>query len=275
MWRVATLVMIPKAEAFKWRLIAMLVTPYRVWARMAGEDVSRWMAALNKPWIANGPKQSAEQAVYDIALNTEADNGEYGKINMVIMDDLEKGFEKVIHDDLVKKAKVYQFPENPLTMALSMYKAARRIRCGKAFSKPVITDIGVLAGCPIAMGLLLLASLDPIERFWSKLPQHMKESIALFKVYVDDYIILLSFDSNKLDRNQIVTRAKGIYTRLAHEIKQAGGNFAVGKGRIACTDHTIASDTVKSLNVCECRAESSSDSKCNCSTTCTFHSHEV
>ena len=26
-WRIATMVMIPKTEAFKWRLIAMLVTP--------------------------------------------------------------------------------------------------------------------------------------------------------------------------------------------------------------------------------------------------------
>jgi len=207
----------------------MLVTPYRVWARMAGEDVSRWMASLNKPWIANGPKQSAEQAVYEIALHTEADNGEYGKINAVIMDDLEKGFEEVIHSDLVEKAKVYRFPEKPLTMALSMYTAARRIRCGKAFSRPVFTEICVLAGCPIAMGLLLLANLDPIERFWDKLPQHMKDSIAVFKVYVDDYIILLSFDSNKLDRNQIVTRAKGIYTRLADEIKRAGGNLPSGR----------------------------------------------
>ena len=43
-WRVATMVMIPKAEAFKWRLIAMLVTPYRIWARAAGEDVSAWMS---------------------------------------------------------------------------------------------------------------------------------------------------------------------------------------------------------------------------------------
>ena len=33
-WRIATLVMIPKAEAYKWRRIAMLVTPYRVWLEL-------------------------------------------------------------------------------------------------------------------------------------------------------------------------------------------------------------------------------------------------
>ena len=47
-WLIVTLVMIPKAEAFKWRLIAMLVTPYRIWARIAGEDVSKWMVSPKK-----------------------------------------------------------------------------------------------------------------------------------------------------------------------------------------------------------------------------------
>ena len=56
-WLYAAMVMIPKTEAYKWRLVAMLCTNYRVWARRAGEDASRWMAKLNKPWIANGPQK--------------------------------------------------------------------------------------------------------------------------------------------------------------------------------------------------------------------------
>ena len=66
------MVMIPKAQVGKWRLIAMLVTPYRVWARAAGEDVSRWMSSLDRDWIANGPGKAAEAAAYDIALDIEA-----------------------------------------------------------------------------------------------------------------------------------------------------------------------------------------------------------
>ena len=55
-WRVATMVMIPKSEAFKWRLLAILVTPYRIWARAAGEDVSVWMSSLNGDWIVTAPR---------------------------------------------------------------------------------------------------------------------------------------------------------------------------------------------------------------------------
>ena len=38
--RAATMVMIPKAAAYKWRRIAMLCTLYGIWARAAGEDLT-------------------------------------------------------------------------------------------------------------------------------------------------------------------------------------------------------------------------------------------
>ena len=47
-WRDVTMVMIPKTEPYKWRLIAMLCTCYRIWARRAGEDVSRWITTLDR-----------------------------------------------------------------------------------------------------------------------------------------------------------------------------------------------------------------------------------
>ena len=87
----------------------MLCTPYRVWARRAGEDVSRWMQSLQKEWIANGPNRAAEQAAYDIALDCEAEADE-DAVDVTVMDDLEKGFEKVIHDNIRKKAENLPFP---------------------------------------------------------------------------------------------------------------------------------------------------------------------
>ena len=246
------MVMIPKAEAFKWRLIAMLVTPYRIWARSAGEDVSKWMSSLKRDWIANGPKKSAEDAVYQFSIQTEGDASEYGNVNVAIIDDLEKGFEKVSHDEIRSKAGVYKFPEVIMNVALSMYTGARRVRCGKAYSKAAHTKIGVLAGCPIAMGLSLLANLDPVDRFWKSLPSQIKFSITGLKVYVDDFMIVFSFDSNKVSHDQIVTRVKGAYTRLSSQIRNAGGNFAVGKGKVAATKHEIAISIANSLNCCKC-----------------------
>ena len=113
---------------------------------------------------------SSEHAIYDIALDTESHSNDTDDVEITVMDDLEKGFEKVKHASLQAKAHVYNFPKDKLPLALSIYKGRRRIRCGKAYSKPVCTDMGVLAGCPLAMGLLLLSILDPAETFWNTSP---------------------------------------------------------------------------------------------------------
>ena len=121
------------------------------------------------------------------------------------------------HSTLREKAEIYKFSPTILRMALSMYNGARRIRCGKAFSKAVYTKVGVLAGCPIAMGLLLLANLDPVEKFWSDLPQHIISSIVNCKVYVDDFIVVFSVNRSKVTDDQIQMRVMG----CAHETGRA------------------------------------------------------
>ena len=123
------------------------------------------------------------------------------------------------------KADVYRFPPTHLKMSLSMYTSPRRIKCGDAYSKSATTKIGVLAGCPIAMGLLLLANLDPIDDFWDKLPKHIYQSISNIKVYVDDFIIVFKFDTNDATNDQIRIRVKGACTRLTESVRRSGGDF--------------------------------------------------
>lgn len=77
------------------------------------------------------------------------------------MADLKKGFENVRHEVIEINAKIYDLSPKTLRLALSMYIAERRIRCGSAYSKVVKTVIGLIDGCPIAMGLLLLNVSQP------------------------------------------------------------------------------------------------------------------
>lgn len=147
------MVMIPKTEAFKWRLFALLVTPYRVWVRAASEDISDWMRTVDRNWVANGPKKSSEDAIYQIALDTEGDMGSYGTINVLTMDGLETGFEREWHQTLRDKASLFNFSLIKLNMALSMYTSSRRIRCGRAFSRTA-TRCGGICGLPHCYGPL-------------------------------------------------------------------------------------------------------------------------
>ena len=129
---------IPKAEALKWWLIAMLCTTYHVWARRACEGVSAWMASLNRPWIANGTKRASDHAAYDIALDAESVSNKPNNVDITVIDDLEKGFEKVVHQRLRDRADAYRFLVEKLNLALSMYTGERRVRCGRGTVNSII-----------------------------------------------------------------------------------------------------------------------------------------
>ena len=102
-------------------------------------------------------------------------------------------FEKVVHQKIKKNAKRYKFPWKKLALGLDMYKAPRRIRCGNALCRKLWTSIGVLAGCPIAMGALLLAMLPAMDKF----TEMESEGLKSLDVYVDDVTTLYEFDKDE------------------------------------------------------------------------------
>ena len=114
---------------------------------------------------------------------------------------------------------MYGFPEEALHLALDMYRAPRRIRCGAAYSQPVLTNMGVLAGCPIAMGLLLLASIDPIETFMKSVPKQLD----LLMVYVDDLNLTFTFKDTedvRYGKGYIAFQVNSTYRRLHAQLFQ-------------------------------------------------------
>ena len=222
----------------------MLCTNYRIWARRSGEDASKWMEGLNKTWIANGHRKFSEGAAYDIALSIETASNNPDNIDITLMDDLEKGFEKVVHKDIEAKAKVYKYPLAKLRLALSMYTAERRIRCGKAFSFPVTTKIGVLAGCPLAMSLLLFAVLDPVEDFWKR----PLTCMVGLKVYVDDFALSFRFSRKTHTNDMIRMKVANAYRAIEKAINGSGANFAKGKGKIVASDMCVANSIADELN---------------------------
>ena len=131
-----------------------------------------------------------------------------------------------------------------LPLALSMYTGRRRIRCGKAYSKPVCTKVGVLAGCPIAMGLLLLSIIDPVDKFWSKPPT----ALVRLKVYVDDFALSFRFNQRCHTTDQMTISVANAYRVIEAAITKQGANFAKGKGKIVASKPALAEKIAKELN---------------------------
>ena len=145
-----------------------------------------------------------------------------------MISDLEKGFEKVVHSNIAEAAGRYRFPVRILKLALDMYRAARRIKCGDALCQAAFTEQGVLAGCPIAMGALCLAILDPMVKFRAA----KYEGFQMAKVYVDDFAISFQFNRNSHSTDLIRMKVANAYRELEAAIMNQGANFAKGKGKI-------------------------------------------
>lgn len=136
------------------------------------------MADDGATWIGYGPGKSSENAAYLAALIAEGGSGRNDDTTVTVISDLEKGFEKVVHSRLLVAAKVHDFPMPILELALDIYRGEMHIRCGSAYSKAVRTNMGVLASCPIAMGAILLATMDQMEKNMSTIPKQLKLALA-------------------------------------------------------------------------------------------------
>ena len=146
-----------------------------MWAKEAAREVSKWMAGLDRDWVAFGPGCAAEDAAYDICLDTEAANEEE-TFTVTIISDLEKGFEKVLHDNIAKAAETYGFP---LRLALDMYRAARRIKCGDALSMPTYTTQGGTCRMPHCNGRVMPGSGQTSRRLPCERPKRMQTDESL------------------------------------------------------------------------------------------------
>ena len=243
-WRMATMVMIPKAEEGKWRLIAMLVAPYRIWARHCNKIIAKWIRTLDRSWTAYGPGCSAEGTTYEAALEAERHTGRYTDTVITAIGDLEKGFEKVIHGRLRHAAEVHRFPKRILEFALNMYKSERRIRCGTAYSRAVKTNMGVLAGCPIAMAALLLACIDPVHYFLRSGPRNL----SVFKVYVDDFSLTFTFGGCNYNADHMAEVVEDTYRKLDALLGEAGLLLSYDKNKSVTNNTDVAARLVKRMS---------------------------
>ena len=133
-----------------------------------------------------GEGKASEYAAYIMALHGEASDSDQGGLIAAPIGDLLKGFEKVGHIKLVEAAAKHKYPMLLLRLALDMYRGARHIQWNQTASNKAYTGVGVVAGCGLAMHLLGLLLLDPIDKYLATKPKHL----VLFQMYVDDFMRL-------------------------------------------------------------------------------------
>ena len=96
--------------------------------------------------------------------------------------DIDKCYENVQHTKLVRAAVQHGFPLRILRMCLMMYRASRTVAWDGVYGGFVQTCQTIVAGCSIALWLLQLVMLTPLDEFVCDIPWQVKCP----EVYVDD-----------------------------------------------------------------------------------------
>ena len=162
------------------RTIGLLNGLYRIWAKLKMPLVRAWAATIPRPYFSAGQGKSTEQAVGRILMQAEAARDD--EEAACIIADIDKCYENVSHEKLVCAAKVHGFPLGILRLCIGMYRAARAVTWGGVFSKWVFSPRTLVPGCSVALWLLQLVMLTPLDELLSQLPRQ----VINLEVYVDD-----------------------------------------------------------------------------------------
>ena len=182
------------------RTIGLLPGLYRIWARTRMPLVRAWGAGVPRCYFAAGVGKSTVDAVGRTLLIAEGlDDDEEAACFIA---DIDKCYEHVNHTKLVHAAHRHNFPMGILRLCIAMYRAARTISWDGVFAVasgegPSLTGGGgtpagngefvyasrsLVPGCSIALWLLQLVMLTPLDEFMDSMPRQVKNT----EVYVDD-----------------------------------------------------------------------------------------
>ena len=163
------------------RTIGLLTAYYRIWARLRMPMVRAWAAKVPRAFFAAGIGKSTETAVGRLLLAAEALDDAQQEAAAVIVD-IDKCYENVGHVKLREAACRHGFPLGILRLCLAMYRSARRIGWAGVISEAIFASQSLVPGCSIALWLLQLLMLSPLDELVASLPPQ----VTNLEVYVDD-----------------------------------------------------------------------------------------
>ncbi len=164
---------------------------YRIWARTRFLDCRRVMESrVARPFLPAAPGRGAIQAVWDLSFETEVAKAQ-GLDSATATFDLKQYYEWLTMEELGRGAKRHGLPRLIATLLAHLYSGPRRIRVGTAISRPVYPRRSVLAGCPFALIIIRVITINPIENVLRLIDQRFKgwQATCSFFLYVDDAAI--------------------------------------------------------------------------------------
>ena len=172
--------LIPKPQGGE-RAVAKAPMLYRLWNVICTPQLKEWSASTAPEWDYATQGKSAMFAATLRAWANEAAQIS-GRSATSLLWDIEKKFDSIRPQDVVREGIHFQYPSRPLILGLSMHMAPRVLTLQGVASKAMMVHRSILAGCSNSIGFARLIMTRPIQRIVEEVPPpRMKLS-----TFVDD-----------------------------------------------------------------------------------------
>ena len=227
--------LIPKAGG-GWRPVGLLPAVVRLWAKIRGHLAEEWEARQERSYLYGGKGRGAQMAAWQFAANAEAASYE-SAVHAAGLLDIEKAFERIPHDILVREARAREYPLRLLKLSLSSYRVARIVGVGGVFSKKIYPKRGIVAGSGFAtreLRALVIGVFDQIKKVCL--------SIRL-TVYVDDATI----ECTGTERTVVSDMVDAI-ERTCKGLAEIGFTMSASKNVVLATRPCVGKQVQKKLS---------------------------
>lgn len=137
--------------------------------------VREWGKSVPRSYFAAGVGKSTEDAVGRLLLASEGI--EPTQEAACFIWDIDKCYEHVDHARLQKAAVLHKFPLALVRLCISMYRAQRTVAWGGIYSTFVRSNRTLVPGCSIALWLLQLLMITPIDNYLLELPREVRTPV--------------------------------------------------------------------------------------------------
>eukprot|EP00971_Amphidinium_carterae_P001570 31345-Amphidinium_carterae.1 len=192
------------------RPIGLVCAIMRIWGRARQPLMAQWQNSVKLRAHVGAGAASCEMLPYIHAIHAEAAFARNEECLGVYLD-LKAAYEQVMHVDVLRAARMHRFPLLLWNGACNLYAAPRHLRWGPQISTGQQVHGGLIAGCSLATGLMMLLLLSLVQKVTEACP------CMLHSNFVDD----LGFQGCGTARAVIdqVSRALHIAMKELHELR--------------------------------------------------------
>ena len=226
------------------RTIGLLATFYRVWAKVRMPLVRSWGLSVPRQFFAAGVGKSTEEAVGRLLMAAEGMKSDEETAGIIL--DIDKCYENVQHDRLIRAGIQHKFPLAILRLCICMYRAARTVSWNGTFSNFVYSGQTLVAGCSVALWLLQLLMVTPLDEYVFDLPPEVRTP----EIYVDDGSVYIVGRKGKVE-DITVSAARKLFQAFEDG---AGLPVSRTKGRVTASCPKLANRIAFRLRRMGCKA---------------------